>query len=288
MTESDRMDNFEVKHTRSSGKDDMAALKSDDLKMDLELDSNNYQPTNTYQKTNKQINQEESEPIDKKMRWAEWVLFLKNYSIWLIETAKHPLVITRPYQSVYLWLNFVLTFVLSALSTTLNLHAFYDKTLVNSNFSELASFVGFSTKNPISFGSFISLLFAYAILTGTYVFATWVGMRVLRSTRPLLTGLELYAGLFTPTVLIAVVGTLLALVRLNFLSNILIILGVMVVTFIFVYVIMTAENHLHLDDFYAKFLALLTTTVILVLISYFLIGIFKLIILKTMSNSMVR
>ena len=204
-----------------------------------------------------------------------------NYFSWVLETVKHPMSKASGFNSLYTYLTLGIIILFASLSSTLNLHAFYEKTIVNSSFSEFGSFVGISTKNPIGFGTFIGLLFVAALFILTLFFATWVALKVLKSPLTFSNVADKYTSLFIPATFLIVIASILSLIRLNMLSYIVFILALSIMSIALYYIILTAKNNLKLDDFYAKLLALMACGAIICVMTFILVLIFTTIIFKS-------
>lgn len=197
--------------------------------------------------------------------------FFSQYWSWLLLTLKQPIEKTKKVQPYFMWVTFALVVVFTALSTTLNVHAFYEKNVVQSGLSSLANFAGIHPTNPIGFGSFIALLFVFAIFLLTLIFATWVGQKVLKSTQTFLGVTETIAKIAVPVSYLTALGLVLALIRLNFLSYLVLLLALSVLSFATTYQIMTTPSRLKMDNFYAKLLASLTAGLIVGVIMFFVL-----------------
>lgn len=204
-----------------------------------------------------------------------------HYLSWVLETVKRPMTKASGFISLYTYLTLGLIVIFSALTATLNLHAFYEKTVVNTTFSDFSSFVGISPTNPIGFGTFVALLFVVALFMVTVVFATWVGLKVLKSPLTFSNVVDHYTRLLVPSAVLIVMASILSLIRLNLLSYIVFILAFSIVSMALYYLILTAEHHLKLDDFYARLLALITSGAIMFVITFILVLIFTTIIFKS-------
>ncbi|MDN5414181.1 MAG: hypothetical protein L0F84_06440, partial [Lactococcus raffinolactis] len=86
--------------------------------------------------------------------------------------------------------------------------------------------------------------------------------------------------LFVPAAVLIIIASILSLIRLNFLSYIIFILALLIISISLYYIILTTENNLKLDDFYAKLLALITSGAIMFVITFILTLIFTTIIFK--------
>lgn len=220
------------------------------------------------------------EKLKENQMIADTAQVASNYLSWVLETVKRPMTKASGFNSLYTYLTLGIIVIFAALSTTLNLHAFYERTVVNTTFSEFSSFVGISATNPIGFGTFIALLFAVVIFIVTIVFATWVALKVLKSPLSFSNVVDKYTSLFVPAAVLIIIASILSLIRLNFLSYIIFILALLIISISLYQIILTTENNLKLDDFYAKLLALITSGAIMFVITFILTLIFTTIIFK--------
>lgn len=204
-----------------------------------------------------------------------------NYFKWTLTTLKRPLTQDSGFNALNSGLTLGILVFFVSLSLTLNLHAFYEKTVVNSGLSSIGSFVGISQKNPIGFGMFISLLFAVALFFITFIFATWVALKVLKSSLTFLAVIDKYTSLFIPATFLIVIATILSLIRLNTISYIVLVVALSIVSIALYYVILTEKSNLRIDDFYARLLALITSSAILFVITFILTVIFTTVIFKS-------
>lgn len=204
-----------------------------------------------------------------------------NYFKWTLTTLKRPLTQDSGFNALNSGLTLGILVFFVSLSLTLNLHAFYEKTVVNSGLSSIGSFVGISQKNPIGFGMFISLLFAVALFFITFIFATWVALKVLKSSLTFLAVIAKYTSLFIPATFLIVIATILSLIRLNTISYIVLVVALSIVSIALYYVILTEKSNLRIDDFYARLLALITSSAILFVITFILTVIFTTVIFKS-------
>ncbi len=220
------------------------------------------------------------EKLKENQMIADTAQVATSYLSWALETVKRPMTKASGFNSLYTYLTLGMMVIFAALTTTLNLHAFYEKTVINTTFSDFSSLVGISPTNPIGFGTFVALLFAAALFIVTVVFATWVALKVLKSSLTFSNVVDHYTRLFVPAAILIVMSSILSLIRLNLLSNIVFILAFSIVSIALYYLILTAKNNLKLDDFYARLLALLTSGVIMSVITVILTLIFTTIIFK--------
>lgn len=212
---------------------------------------------------------------------ADGVQVASNYFAWVLDTLKRPMSKASGFNSIYSYLTLGIIVLFASLSSTLNLHAFYEKTVLNSNFPEFGDYAGISSTNPVGFGTFIALLFAAALFILTLVFATWVALKVLKSPLTFSNVVDKYTSLFIPGAFLVVVASILSLIRLNMLSYIVFILALSIISIALYYIILTAKNNLKLDDFYAKLLALMTCGAIIFVITFILVLIFTTITFKS-------
>lgn len=229
----------------------------------------------------KEKEKEVIEKLKENQVIADTAQVASNYFTWLLDTVKRPLTQASGFNSLYSYLTFGILVIFASLSATLNLHAFYEKTVVNSAFSDLGSFVGINTTNPIGFGTFIALLFAAALFMITLVFATWVALKVLKSPLTFSNVIDKFSSLFVPATFLIVIAFILSLIRLNLLSYIIFVIGLSIISIALYYIILTAKSNLKLDDFYAKLLALITSGAIMFVITFILTLIFTTIIFKS-------
>ncbi|GAX47459.1 DUF6574 domain-containing protein [Pseudolactococcus reticulitermitis] len=238
-------------------------------------------PEETKTATFKAKEKEVIEKLKENQTIANTAQVASSYLTWLLETVKRPMTKASGFNSLYAYLTLAIIVIFSALSTTLNLHAFYEKSVISSTFSDFSSFVGISPANPIGFGTFVGLLFAVALFILTLVFSTWVGLKILKSPLTFSNVVDKYTSLFVPATFLIVLATLLSLIRLNMLSYIIFVLALSIVGMATYYIVLTAKNNLKLDDFYAKLLALFTSGVIMSVITFILTLIFITLIFKS-------
>ena len=107
-----------------------------------------------------------------------------------------------------------------------------------------------------------------------------VALKVLKSPLSFSNVVDKYTSLFVPAAVLIIIASILSLIRLNFLSYIIFILALLIISISLYYIILTTENNLKLDDFYAKLLALITSGAIMFVITFILTLIFTTIIFK--------
>ena len=87
------------------------------------------------------------EKLKENQMIADTAQVASNYLSWVLETVKRPMTKASGFNSLYTYLTLGIIVIFAALSTTLNLHAFYERTVVNTTFSEFSSFVGISARS---------------------------------------------------------------------------------------------------------------------------------------------
>jgi hypothetical protein len=203
---------------------------------------------------------------------------------WVKAAIQTPSRQQETYKREYGWVTIGLLLFFGSLAATLGLHYVAGQLVVQSPLdgrypSDLIDYSAYA--NPIGFWSFLAMIGIGLIVLMIAVFATQVGLRLLKQKVDFFQILDRLVASWLPAVIAFVLASVFMLVRLYFLGVMLVWIAGILLAASIVYQIVTADNATGHDDYYVKLVAVLATFAVIVLATLVLSRIFLREILMT-------